>query len=129
MEVKTIIRSDTFSKIATVFSLSERGELAGGETYWSEPIKVQRFINLSCELIADFIPIDTTISIQTSRYLESPTTDDDWFTQDSYTWDPACNAFKYVDPASAARWFRVKIDVGSNGNLKQLAWCFGGKNI
>lgn len=127
MELETVIRKDTHSIIGTVFYQSDRGNLTVGE-YWSEPMEVQRFARLSCELSASFIPVGTNVIIQTSRHQVKPQTDSDWFDQDSYEWNITCSSFKYVDPYAEARWFRIKIIVGPRGTLKDLGWVFGGKN-
>ena len=128
MELSTEIDFDTHSKVATVFPLDNRGTVSAGSEVWSEAIRVQRYINLSCELNASSIPADTMIIIQTSRHL-GPPSDTDWFDQDSYTWDTSCSGFKYVDALGEARWFRVKVIVGGGGDLEGLAWTLGGKNI
>ncbi len=113
--------------VATIFPTSEKESLAAGTSNWTEAIQVATFDLLDCELIASSIPADTIITIQTSRFQFEPS-QADWFDEDSYTWDVACNSFKYQNFPSDARWYRVKIDVGASGDLTDLAFCIGAKN-
>lgn len=129
MQLATTIKDDTESLVGCVFSRSQPGSVAQDAEVWSNFLRVQRYEMLSLELSATNIPTNTQIYIETSTFPQEPATQADWFIWDSYIWDPTCNNFSYSNFESDARFYRVRIVCGNDGDLTDLAWVMGAKHI
>jgi len=130
MLLSTEIKDDVESIVGCVFpdKAGNPGNLTASSEAWSDFLRVQRYESISCELRASSIPTDTSVFIETSTFPQEPTASD-WFVEDSYTWDPACLNFKYVNKNSEARYYRVRLVVGGGGDLTDLYWVVGGKHL
>lgn len=127
-ELPTQIKDDSESIIGCVYSREDPGTVLQDVEVWSKFLRVQKYEMISLELAASNIPTDTMVFIETSIFTQEPTTASDWFVEDSYTWDPLCSNFKYINHETDARFYRVRIVCGNDGDLTDLAWVLGAKH-